>query len=198
MTGASPAFSTWMLRMSLAAPRASAMDTRPCVSPPLVILKVRFHYQFLLIFWLLISAKMSVAIESMFVRGQERWTARDASSQSTSLSYNALTQSVAVSSPGNVPVYFVAPGILFTQTKKKDRWKKMNFVWLQIDFWATCERVTTGTWFSGCELEMMARLRPLRMWCSRETASELCKPFSAKATSYLRFLYVFYPTYFIN
>jgi len=51
-----------------------------------------------------------VAIESMFVRGQERWTAQDAGGHSNSLTYNSLTQSVGVSAPGNIPVYFIAPG----------------------------------------------------------------------------------------
>ncbi|XP_059472124.1 laminin subunit gamma-1 isoform X2 [Neocloeon triangulifer] len=50
-----------------------------------------------------------VNLESMFVRGQDRWTAQEASGQSTSLQYNALTQSIALSAVGNAPVYFIAP-----------------------------------------------------------------------------------------
>ncbi|CAB3367583.1 Hypothetical predicted protein [Cloeon dipterum] len=50
-----------------------------------------------------------LSIESAFARGQERWTAQDENGQSMSLSYNGLTQSIAVSASGNTPVYFVAP-----------------------------------------------------------------------------------------
>lgn len=50
------------------------------------------------------------AIESNFVRGNERWTAGVATGTPIPLNYDALTQTIAVTAPDRDNVYFLAPG----------------------------------------------------------------------------------------
>ncbi|XP_051161958.1 laminin subunit gamma-1 [Leptopilina boulardi] len=49
------------------------------------------------------------AIESNFVRGNERWTASVATGTPIPLNYDALTQTIAVNAPDRDNVYFLAP-----------------------------------------------------------------------------------------
>jgi hypothetical protein len=51
-----------------------------------------------------------VEIESIFARGNERWSAQDYRGNSVSTQYNGITQVIGVLAPGREPVYFVAPG----------------------------------------------------------------------------------------
>ena len=50
------------------------------------------------------------AIESAFVRGNERWTAGVSTGTPIPLVYDALTQTISVSAPDRDNVYFLAPG----------------------------------------------------------------------------------------
>ena len=52
-----------------------------------------------------------VLLESIFARGNERWTAEEAYGRvGVPVQYNAVTQNIGVSAPGREPVYFLAPG----------------------------------------------------------------------------------------
>jgi len=51
-----------------------------------------------------------VEIESIFARGNERWSAQDYRGHTLDIQYNGITQAVGVSAPGREALYFVAPG----------------------------------------------------------------------------------------
>nr|CAD7454512.1 unnamed protein product [Timema tahoe] len=50
-----------------------------------------------------------VAIESVFARSNERWTAEEYSGRTLALQFNGITQTIGASAPGREAVYFAAP-----------------------------------------------------------------------------------------
>nr|CAD7262431.1 unnamed protein product [Timema shepardi] len=50
-----------------------------------------------------------VAIESVFARSNERWTAEEYSGRTLALQFNGITQTIGASAPGREAVYFSAP-----------------------------------------------------------------------------------------
>lgn len=56
---------------------------------------------------------LTVKIESMFGRHNERWTAEDSHHRNLSMQYISQTQVISVTAPDNDDAYFLAPGWFF-------------------------------------------------------------------------------------